>query len=618
LPFRRTAFVAGLAATVMLLAAASTAWALPALSVVPDVPATIQAGAVGVPGSLTIRNVSTFSEASVPFTVDDATIVLTCGTASVSDLGCPGSEDPGVLVPATPTATGRPGTSCAGIGFTLSNVGQPAGTYRFVSRSVVVLGAAAGPPADAQCIIDFAVSATRLPAIDANPGAPGSQTNVTAAAAASNGTIFANGTGTDQTTIVPATPTISTLASPNMTLGAGALSDTATVTGRVNPTGAASVTFSLFGPDDPTCLGTPLFTSTVPVPGSPVSPVTVSSAPFTPIAAGTYRWVASYSGDTNNAAVAGACNDPGESVSVAAVTPPLVPPPPDSGGPTILSAAFQSPPRVGQTTFLVVRAVDPTQPISGLVVRFEGDRGLSGLSSCRVRSLGASLAATTQRLPYVFSAPGIHKVTITVLSGDCTGTLRRTTLTIEVDIAPRASTRRAFATNSSSKAALLHVADTAAAKRAAKACKDTTLKPIAGNHKRVGAAVLCLVNAARRAQGRKKLARSPRLERASAAHASDMVKRRYFEHERVPGGPTVKARLRKVGYRGGTFAENIVYGSNYSAADAVRAWINSPPHRANILHLRLKFAGVGVNVGIPATPARPGATYTMNFGRTLR
>ena len=38
------------------------------------------------------------------------------------------------------------------------------------------------------------------------------------------------------------------------------LTDTATVLGRVNPQPGATVTFNLYGPDDATCAGAPVFT----------------------------------------------------------------------------------------------------------------------------------------------------------------------------------------------------------------------------------------------------------------------------------------------------------------------------------------------------------------------
>ncbi|MEV0457686.1 choice-of-anchor A family protein [Catellatospora methionotrophica] len=114
------------------------------------------------------------------------------------------------------------------------------------------------------------------------------------------------------------TPTLSTDASDDVTLG-GQVSDTATLAGGTAPTG--SITFNLYGPNDATCSNDPAFTATVPVNGNAAYP----SGPFTPTQAGTYRWIASYSGDAGNAAVAGACNDAGESVVVnpAVVTPTL-------------------------------------------------------------------------------------------------------------------------------------------------------------------------------------------------------------------------------------------------------------------------------------------------------
>ncbi|WP_196279351.1 choice-of-anchor A family protein [Catellatospora vulcania] len=114
------------------------------------------------------------------------------------------------------------------------------------------------------------------------------------------------------------TPTLSTDASDDITLG-GQIRDTATLAGGQSPTG--TITFSLYGPDNATCTGTPVFTSTVPVTGNGNYP----SQQFTPTLAGTYRWIASYSGDAVNAGVTRPCNDPNESVVVSqgTVTPTL-------------------------------------------------------------------------------------------------------------------------------------------------------------------------------------------------------------------------------------------------------------------------------------------------------
>ena len=117
-----------------------------------------------------------------------------------------------------------------------------------------------------------------------------------------------------------AAASVSTVASPGVTLGTP-ISDNATLSGGgiapLQPTG--TMTFNLFGPNDAVCAGPAIFTS---------SPAVNFNGPyasgnFTPLAAGTYRWIANYSGDANNAPTANACNAANESVIVTAALPPL-------------------------------------------------------------------------------------------------------------------------------------------------------------------------------------------------------------------------------------------------------------------------------------------------------
>ncbi|MEY2481541.1 MAG: hypothetical protein QOK24_69, partial [Verrucomicrobiota bacterium] len=124
-------------------------------------------------------------------------------------------------------------------------------------------------------------------------------------------TVNASITGTSNTILAgKVTPTISTTASGTINLG-GNVSDSAALASGFSPTG--SITFKLYGPNDGTCGNAAVFTSAaIPVSGN----ATYSSGNFTPATAGTYRWIASYSGDTNNNAVAGTCNDANESVVV--------------------------------------------------------------------------------------------------------------------------------------------------------------------------------------------------------------------------------------------------------------------------------------------------------------
>jgi len=102
---------------------------------------------------------------------------------------------------------------------------------------------------------------------------------------------------------------LTTTASPSVTIG-GAIFDTAMIGGGFGTSG--TLTFTVFGPDNPTCTGAPVFTSTRTVNGNG----SYTSELFTPTAPGVYRFVARYSGDTNNAAAVTACDDPLERVTV--------------------------------------------------------------------------------------------------------------------------------------------------------------------------------------------------------------------------------------------------------------------------------------------------------------
>ena len=108
------------------------------------------------------------------------------------------------------------------------------------------------------------------------------------------------------------TPTLTTQVNSAAVLVGANITDTATLAGGNAPTG--NITFNLYGPNDATCSGAAAATSVVVVGGNGnyVSP------PFLTVLPGTYRWIASYSGDINNSPIVGACNGPNENVVVAA------------------------------------------------------------------------------------------------------------------------------------------------------------------------------------------------------------------------------------------------------------------------------------------------------------
>jgi uncharacterized repeat protein (TIGR01451 family) len=108
-------------------------------------------------------------------------------------------------------------------------------------------------------------------------------------------------------------PTISTSATESVTVG-GDISDTATLSGAYSPTG--TITFTLF--TDSSCKHAVDYSSTQDVVDS-----SATSAPYPTSAAGTYYWIASYSGDANNDPIAGECGDPGESSVVNPASPDI-------------------------------------------------------------------------------------------------------------------------------------------------------------------------------------------------------------------------------------------------------------------------------------------------------
>jgi len=120
---------------------------------------------------------------------------------------------------------------------------------------------------------------------------------------------------TEAVVVTKAPLPIATQVSPaTMSLGSS-FTDTATVGPKpasgATPTG--TVTFNVYGPGDTTCTGPVLFTST-----NPLNPAgtTATSSGFTPGSTGTYRVIATYSGDANYSGSASACGDPTEAVVV--------------------------------------------------------------------------------------------------------------------------------------------------------------------------------------------------------------------------------------------------------------------------------------------------------------
>jgi uncharacterized protein YkwD len=104
------------------------------------------------------------------------------------------------------------------------------------------------------------------------------------------------------------------------------------------------------------------------------------------------------------------------------------------------------------------------------------------------------------------------------------------------------------------------------------------------------------INEVRSKHGLPDLRSSSRLEAAAEHHSRQMAARGFFDHDSADGSAFWKRVERYYPSRGASYwsvGENLAYGSPHlSAAGAVRAWMQSPGHRANVLSSTWREVGV--------------------------
>ena len=118
--------------------------------------------------------------------------------------------------------------------------------------------------------------------------------------------------------------------------------------------------------------------------------------------------------------------------------------------------------------------------------------------------------------------------------------------------------------------------------------------------------VIDATNAERKKAGLAPLKANPLLMAAARAHAQNMAKQNKLEHEL--DGKTPADRVKAAGYFGRRSGENIAWNPKSPAA-AVEGWMNSPPHKENILTKEYAEIGVGV-----ATNAKGEPYWVQVFG----
>ncbi|HYZ29650.1 MAG TPA: CAP domain-containing protein [Thermoleophilaceae bacterium] len=150
-------------------------------------------------------------------------------------------------------------------------------------------------------------------------------------------------------------------------------------------------------------------------------------------------------------------------------------------------------------------------------------------------------------------------------------------------------------------------------------CADAEVQPTPQNVDHVSDVILCLMNATRTGAGLPPLQEQDQLASASVEHSQDMVDNGYFAHDSQDGRDVV-ARLKAVAYipKDGQWVvgENLAWGSGTLATPSalVNAWMNSPPHRENLLAADYRDVGIGLVFGTPRSDVPDGVTVTTDFG----
>jgi uncharacterized protein YkwD len=111
--------------------------------------------------------------------------------------------------------------------------------------------------------------------------------------------------------------------------------------------------------------------------------------------------------------------------------------------------------------------------------------------------------------------------------------------------------------------------------------------------------MLRLINDFRAQNGVGPVTLSSSLTAAADYHSRDMANRNYFSHD-LPGFGTWSYNITYHGYLPATRAENIAAGYS-SAQQTFNQWVNSPPHRSNMLNPNLTAIGIGYGYNAAST-----------------
>jgi uncharacterized protein YkwD len=119
--------------------------------------------------------------------------------------------------------------------------------------------------------------------------------------------------------------------------------------------------------------------------------------------------------------------------------------------------------------------------------------------------------------------------------------------------------------------------------------------------------LVALHNQERKKEGLPPLKANRQLEAAAIQHARDMAAHNKLSHEGSDGSKP-RDRIKKTGYPYQTIGENVADGQE-TPAEAIESWMNSPPHKKNIL-------GPFTEIGAAVATAEDGTRYwCVDFGK---
>jgi uncharacterized protein YkwD len=154
----------------------------------------------------------------------------------------------------------------------------------------------------------------------------------------------------------------------------------------------------------------------------------------------------------------------------------------------------------------------------------------------------------------------------------------------------------------------------------ASSCPNTNVQVTGLSQAGMEDSIACLINEERAAYGVPPVQPNDDLRHAALSHSTEMVNQGYFEHT-SPAGVTFVDRIEATGYTQGSrsweVGENLVWGNGplSSPQSLVTSWMNSPPHRENLLRARFQEIGIAAVVGTPESRLDlTGVTVSSEYG----